>query len=69
MLDIYTEFDAACMECASFIFDSEEIQTSYIEHIKSHKDPRDHVFYYASVVLGKTDTISNDIMEYDKWTS
>jgi hypothetical protein len=69
MINIFTEFDAACMECANFIFDSEEIQTSYIEHIKSHNDPRDHIFYYASVVLGKTDTISNDIMEYDKWTS
>jgi len=69
MLDIYTEFDDCCFECASFILDSEEVQTSYVEHIKNHNDPRDHIFYYASVVLGKTDAVSNDIMEYDKWTS
>lgn len=69
MLDIYTEFDDYCLECASFILDSEEVQTSYIEHIKSHNDPRDHIFYQASVVLGKTNTISNDIIEYDKWTN
>lgn len=69
MINTFTEFDAACMECAGFIFDSEEIQTSYLEHIKSNNDPKDHIFYYASVVLGKKDTISNGIMEYDKWIS
>ena len=69
MLDHYNEFDNCCLECASFILDSGDIQVSYKEHIKNHNDPRNHIFYCANLVLGKMDVLQKDIMDYEKWTS
>jgi hypothetical protein len=56
----------AAMECARYIFDSDSEQISYQEFIQDGSDPRDHILYYAAIVLGKADEFKTDIEEYEK---
>ena len=64
MLNVYNEFDNSCMECARYILDSQSEQESYMEFIQDGNDPRDHILYHASIVLGKADEFQDDINEY-----
>lgn len=54
----------AAMECARYIFDSENEQLSYEEYIVDGNDPREHILYCAAVVLGETEDFQIDIDEY-----
>jgi len=61
---MYTQFDSSAMECARYIFDSETEQLSYEEYIVDGNDPRDHILYHATVVLGEIEDFQIDIDEY-----
>lgn len=67
------KFLESARECASYIFDSEKEQKSYQEFIQEGHDPREHILYHASLVLGKEDEFNIDIIEYqqieDQWTN
>lgn len=63
---MYTEFDGAAIECARYIFDSDCEQVSYQEYVQDGNDPRDHILYFAAVVLGETEDFQPDIDEYLK---
>lgn len=54
----------ASMECARYIFDSDCEQISYQEYVKDGNDPRDHILYYAAMVLNETEDFQPDIDEY-----
>lgn len=56
----------ASMECARYIFDSQTEQESYLEYVRDGNDPRDHILYYAAMVLGATEDFQPDIDEYLK---
>ena len=55
----------ASMECARYIFDSENEQISYQEYIQDGNDPKDHILYHAGVVLGLVSEFESDIAEYE----
>ena len=60
----------ASIECARYIMDSDCEQVSYQQYIEDGNDPRDHILYLASVVLGEeNEEFQNDIREYDKTTN
>lgn len=63
------DYHSAAEECATYVFESESEQISYEEYIQSGGDPRDHIIYHASIVLGKTQEFQKDIEEYDKTTN
>jgi hypothetical protein len=56
----------AATECARYIFDCDSEQISYQEFIQDGSDPRDHILYYAAIVLGQADEFKTDIEEYEK---
>lgn len=57
-------YKSAAMECARYIFDSDDEQISYQEYIQDGNDPRDHILYYAALVLGEIEDFQIDIDEY-----
>jgi hypothetical protein len=57
-------YPSAALECARYIFDSQSEQESYQEFIQDGNDPRDHILYYAAVVLNETDDFQPDIDDY-----
>ena len=59
-------YPSAALECARYILDSQSEQESYQEFIQDGNDPRDHILYYAAVVLNETDDFQIDIDEYLK---
>ena len=61
-----TDFNDAAIECARYIFDSDDMQVGYQEHIQNGEDPRNHILYCAAVVLGMADDFQIDIDEYLK---
>lgn len=63
---MYTQFDSAAIECARYIFDSDCEQVSYQEYIQDGNDPRDHILYFAAVVLNETEDFQPDIDTYLK---
>lgn len=63
------DYHSAAEECATYVFESESEQISYEEYIQSGGDPRDHIIYHASIVLGKIQEFQKDIEEYDKTTN
>lgn len=62
-------FRIAAEECARYIFDSEWEQTGYQEYIQDGNDPRDHILYYAAIVLGNEKEFQTDIREFIKSTN
>lgn len=56
----------ASIECARYIFDSDCEQVSYQEYVQDGNDPRDHILYFAAMVLDETDDFQPDIDEYLK---
>lgn len=58
------DYHTAAEECARYIFDSDCEQVSYQEYIQDDNDPREHIMYYAAVILGKTEDFQIDIHEY-----
>lgn len=64
-LNVYqNHYSVAAEECARYIFDSEDLQISYQEHIIDGNDPRDHILYNAAVILGKTNDFQVDVKEF-----
>jgi len=67
------DFLESARECASYIFDSGNEQTSYQHHIQEGNDPTEHIMYHAAIILGKDDQFNNDIQVYEEfqneWTS
>ena len=60
-------FKTSAIECAQYIFDSDCEQISYQEFIEDGNDPRHHILYHASVVLGKDqEEFNNDVNIYLK---
>ena len=60
----------ASIECARYIMDSDCEQVSYQQYIEDGNDPRDHILYLASIVLGEeNEEFQNDIREYDQTTN
>lgn len=59
-------YHLAAEECARYIIDSQTEQESYMEFIKDGNDPRDHILYHASVVLGDTTDFNSDIEKYER---
>jgi len=47
------DYKSAATECARYIYDSDSEQISYQEYIESGNDPRDHILYHASIILGE----------------
>jgi hypothetical protein len=47
------DYKSAAEECARYIYDSDSEQISYQEYIESGNDPRDHILYHASIILGE----------------
>ena len=64
MLTILDQYKVSSEECARYIFDSDCEQVSYQEFIQDGNDPRDHILYYAAVVLGEDINFKEDIDEY-----
>ena len=61
------DYHTAAEECARYILDSDSEQISYQHYIEDGNDPRDHILYLASVVLGEeNEEFQNDIREYEK---
>jgi hypothetical protein len=55
----------ASIECARYIMDSDCEQVSYQQYIEDGNDPRDHILYLASIVLGEeNEEFQNDINEF-----
>lgn len=59
-------FRDAAIECARYIFDSEDHQIGYQEYIQDGNDPEEHILYCAAVVLGVSKDFQDDINEYLK---
>lgn len=60
------DYTTAAIECARYIIDSQSEQESYEEFIKDGNDPREHILYYAAVVLNLTEKFEVDIKQYTK---
>lgn len=58
------DYPSAAMECARYIFDSDSEQIGYQEFIQEGNDPRDHILYYAAVVLNETEDFQIDIYKH-----
>ena len=54
----------AAFECARYILDSQWEQDGYRDFVEEGNDPREHIFYYAAVILGIVDQLQDDIDEY-----
>ena len=60
------DYNNAAMECARYIFDSDDEQVSYQEYVQDGNDPREHILYHAAFILGETEDFQPDIDEYLK---
>lgn len=60
------EFLESARACASHIFDSVKEEESYRDHVRQGKNPMEHVFYHAALVLGKDDELDVDIQEFEE---
>jgi hypothetical protein len=67
------DFLASANKCAKFIFNDSHQRELYESHIRLGKNPRDHIYFDASLVLGKDDEFDTDIQEYEEtehqWSS
>lgn len=62
MTDEQIEF---AKEVARYILDGDAERENYEESIEEGNDPRDHVYYKASVVIGSDDEFADDIEKYE----
>ena len=64
--DYQRDFIISANKCAKFIFDDPYQKESYEAHIHLGKNPRDHIYFNASLVLGKDDELDVDIEYYQE---
>lgn len=58
------EQQKAAKEIAQYILDGDGERDSYQEYIEEGGDPRHHVYYLASVVMGREKEFFDDIKDF-----
>jgi hypothetical protein len=65
MIKLTTEQIEFAKEVAKYILDGDAERDNYEEFIEEGNDPREHVYYKASVVIGNDDEFADDIDKYE----
>jgi hypothetical protein len=66
MKDTNLNYKLAAEECANYIFNSDSEHINYEDFIQQGNDPREHILYYAAIILGEVDQFQTDIEEYEQ---
>jgi hypothetical protein len=51
---------AAAVECANYIFDSDNEEISFQEWIEEGNEPESHIYYQAAIILDVVDDLMLD---------